>query len=205
MDPLIFRFVERGLAVLIGGLAIYLGYRLFLKIPKSHNSEGKITLPWNITVILSRVGPGVFFALFGSSVVAFSLYKGLEFTESTANRRTETVASRQIDYAAPTPSGGERAAGVDARALLRKDIAILNNITISLRPDLPEQDRASIELAIPRIKFALMRPIWGEPKDGWGTPSDFEVWLTNRGPQPAPPQIAQAVEYFEYGMHEVSP
>jgi hypothetical protein len=210
MDLITFRFIERSLAVIIGGIAVLLGYRIFLKIPESRDSEGKITLPWNITVILSRVGPGVFFALFGAGVVAFSLYKGLEISEKKSGSAAEiastatgaTGESREFKWgAAPTPAG-EAAARADARALLRRDIGILNNITNS---DLPEHERTLIELAIPRIKLALMKPMWGGAEAGWGAPSEFETWLKDGEPDPAPPNIAQAVEYYRYAKRRAKP
>jgi hypothetical protein len=200
MDPITYRFIERLLAVIVGGMAVFLGYRMFLKIPESRDSQGKITLPWNITVVLSRVGPGVFFGLFGAGIVALSLYNGLKINEHNGGGEV-----RQVNWgAAPTPAG-ETAARADARALLRRDIAVLNNVTNSLRSDLPEYERTPIELAIPRIKFELMKPAWGEPNAGWGTPSEFETWLKNGEPDPAPPRIAQAVEYYGYAKREVKP
>jgi len=152
MDLITFRFIERGLAVIIGGIAVFLGYRLFLKIPESHDSAGQITLPWNITVILSRVGPGVFFALFGAGVVAFSLYKGLEISEKKSGSAAEITTpatgaaseSREFKWGAAPTLAVKAAAHADARALLRRDIGILNNVTNSLRPDLPEHERTPI-------------------------------------------------------------
>jgi len=101
-------------------------------------------------VILSRVGPGVFFALFGAAVVTYSLHKGLEFNEQKSVPSTEaqgpapatgtTSEVRKFTWGvAPTPAG-EKAARADARALLRREIAILNNISHVLRADLPDQD-----------------------------------------------------------------
>jgi hypothetical protein len=73
MDPITLRFAERLLAVLFGGMAIYLGYRLFLLVPERREGEGRFTFPWDASVVLTRVGPGVFFALFGALVVGTSL------------------------------------------------------------------------------------------------------------------------------------
>ena len=215
MDLLTLRFLERFLAVIIGGLAIFLGYRLFINIPESRDSQGKITLPWGISVILSRVGPGVFFALFGAAVVTYSLHKGLEFNEQKSVPSTEaqgpapatgtTSEVRKFTWGvAPTPAG-EKAARADARALLRREIAILNNISHVLRADLPDHERTPIELAIPRIKFALMQPIWGEAAEGWGTPPEFEQWLNDGEPDPPPSHISQAVEYYRYARGGAQP
>jgi hypothetical protein len=60
MDPGILRALERLLDAAIGGLSIYLGYRLFLRLPDKTDSQGKIILPGKISIFLSRVGPGVF-------------------------------------------------------------------------------------------------------------------------------------------------
>jgi hypothetical protein len=166
MDPITYRFIERLLAVIVGGMAVFLGYRMFLMIPESRDSQGKITLPWNITVVLSRVGPGVFFALFGAGVVALSLYNELKISEHNG-----ASWGREVNWGAAPTSSGDTATRADARALLRRDIAVLNNVTNSLRSDLPEHERTPLELAIPRIKFALMKPVWGVQAVGWGTPS----------------------------------
>jgi uncharacterized membrane protein YfcA len=80
------RLLERILSVVIGGLAIYLGYRLFLNVPEHRDSQGKVTLPWNTTVILSRVGPGVFFALFGAIVVSLSFVKPIDYDDTNPRR-----------------------------------------------------------------------------------------------------------------------
>lgn len=73
MDPLILtivtRSVERLLVVLAGALAIYLGCRLFIDMPNAERGSGKANLPGGISIFLSRVGPGVFFSLFGAIVI----------------------------------------------------------------------------------------------------------------------------------------
>ena len=48
MDLLQLRVIERVLAVVIGGLSIYLGYRLFVKLPKQKDSSGKVMLPGDL-------------------------------------------------------------------------------------------------------------------------------------------------------------
>ncbi len=156
MDPIILRFLERILAVGIGGMAIFLGYRMFLKIPESRDGSGRIVLPWNISVVLTRVGPGVFFALFGAGVVALSIAKGLEVGTPVTS----------LSYATSAPLAADASARADARALLRRDIAVLNNIVQMLRPDLPEHERDPMERAISRIKLALMKPVWERVRVG---------------------------------------
>jgi hypothetical protein len=93
MDVLLLRFFERITVVLISGMAIYLGFRLFLAVPELKDSDGKVELPWNISVVTTRVGPGVFFALFGIAAVSLALYRLLEMQVSGAGRAAEELIS----------------------------------------------------------------------------------------------------------------
>src|SRR6266542_2143512 len=61
MDLLQLRVIELVLVVINGGLSIYyLGYRLFIKLPKQKDSSGKVLLPGDTTTIFTRAGPGLF-------------------------------------------------------------------------------------------------------------------------------------------------
>jgi hypothetical protein len=212
MDPLTLRFAERLVAILIGGGAIYLGYRLFLEVPNARAGEGKFTFPWDASVVLTRVGPGVFFALFGALVVGTSFFKGIELQYARqrppvvdANAAVASVPAAAIETfsfkgAGASAAGGDREARADARALLRRDIAILNNLPAALRTNLPEQDRSMIEPAISRIKLALMAPVWGEPSEGWGDVAKVEAWLASAQRDPPPAEIKSAVAYYRYGQ-----
>jgi len=59
MDEVILRAIERLLAMIIGGLCVYLGYHLFLCIPEQKEGEGKIEFSGGISLFVSRVGPAV--------------------------------------------------------------------------------------------------------------------------------------------------
>ncbi|WP_321527816.1 hypothetical protein [Sedimenticola selenatireducens] len=182
---ILLRFAERIIGVLIGGMAIYLGYRLFLKIPDRQDGEGRFSLR-DVSIVISRVGPGVFFALFGASVVGVSFFQGTEAEWRPDSQRFSGM-------------GAEAPLTTDRRALLRRDIAILNNIVPKLSAGLPEQDRAEVELALPRIKFALMKPAWAEGEDGWSDPRRFEIWLNDGQQSPPPIELEAAVRFFHYG------
>lgn len=212
MDQLALRMVERICVVLFAGLAIYLGYRLFIKVPQQQNSEGRFTFPHDISIVLMRVGPGIFFALFGAAVLTTSLFKGIE---SDSQKQVATVATEQKGPTVSTVSESSRFHGVsplsaeknsdkiaDARLSLRKDIAILNTLPQHLRGDLQQPDRTQLNLAIPRIKFALMRAVWGPPSGNWGDPAAFEQWLESGEPSPAPPQLERAIDFYRYPKQE---
>ena len=206
---ILMRTLERLIGILIGGLSIYLGYRLFLSLPDRREGEGQLKL-WDASIVLSRIGPGVFFALFGAVVVGLSLYKGI-LLESADGRYAGSAAQsadpppRIERYSGMGASAAGADARADARALLTRDIAILNNVIPKLRADLPPQDRAEVELAIPRIKFALMQPLWPDKEAGWGDPARFEVWLSEAAPEPPPAEIAAAAAYFRYGAAGATP
>ncbi|WP_233006898.1 hypothetical protein [Rheinheimera faecalis] len=61
------RSVERVISILIGGLSIAAGWHLFLRGIVQEQSAGISTQ--TIKVSMQKVGPGVFFALFGAWVV----------------------------------------------------------------------------------------------------------------------------------------
>src|SRR5262245_3878832 len=146
MDPILFalavRFLERMVAVLIGGMAVYLGFRLFREAPRQRNSAGKVGLPWDISIAVTRVGPGVFFALFGVSAVSLALVRPVELSLPQPGGTENPDEHRRVYYGTPTP--GDRDARADARIAVRKDIARLNAVPASLRSDLSEGDRDEI-------------------------------------------------------------
>lgn len=82
---LLVRMVERVLAVGIGGISIYLGFRLFALMPDMSTGDADIKLPGGVSILLSRVGPGVFFSLFGAVIASLSLYKPVELPVSKSD------------------------------------------------------------------------------------------------------------------------
>ena len=186
MDPLLLRFLERIAAVLIGGMAIYLGYRLFLKMPEIRDSAGKLMLPWDISIVVTRAGPGVFFALFGVVAVGAALIRPLEINKG---------GHPSVRYMGES-AAGDRTARTNARNLLRREIAVLN--TIPLRANLPEDEQDSMQRSIARVKLMLMRPVWGDPAEGFGDISKFEEWVQAGEPGPPPAGMDGALALYRY-------
>jgi hypothetical protein len=201
---LILRLIERCLAVVIGGLCIFFGYRLFLALPDMREASGQFSLPLNIRIVVSRVGPGVFFALFGASIVALSLYQSVQYERSAPGEPAVAQASNYEKFAGlgSKVSGNEAQERADARALLRRDFAVLNTLPRLLKPDLPRQDVDMVAAASERVKLALMRPVWGGPQEGWGDAASFEAWLKTGRPKPLPIPLAEPARLFFYGMPE---
>jgi hypothetical protein len=201
------RLLERILDSIIGGLAIYLGYLLFLKVPQYTDGEGKITLPHDVSIYLARVGPGVFFALFGTGVVTASLYHGITYdvnstpSPSGLHQAAATATTAAIHFSGlGTVMEGDAAhqqlTAQSACASVQQLIVMLNRLPAALRPDLRAQQRADIENAVPRIKLAVMNNTWTER---WGDPAAFSDWVLDGANGTVPQGLEQAADCFNQG------
>jgi hypothetical protein len=196
------RAFERMLAVMIGGLSIFLGYRLFMKLPERADSSGKLVLPGEISVFVSRVGPGVFFCLFGVAVLVMALQHGLELnlTENPANvtnsdtttRLPPAVYQRQVRYADQMPIDDSRRDALRAEA--RRTIAELSKFPSLLAPGTPDARRTDVLQALRASKLALIRTVWAAD---WGDFETFRNWVNDGGTDPAPAGISpEAIKTF---------
>ncbi len=90
---LILRMLERLMVVGFGGMAIFLGYKLFFHLPYQADQEGKLELP-GIKIVLSRVAPGIFFLAFGAIILSQNLNQGIsqsiKLAADTTNNNTES-------------------------------------------------------------------------------------------------------------------
>ena len=200
MDPLFFRFVERLVAVAIGGMSIYLGFRLFAVIPKQRQTDGRFTLPWNISIVLTRAAPGTFFALFGIAAVSISLLRPMEVASAappTGSSGSSTATVVRALYGTDVQIN-DPTARRDAQALLRMRMAVLNLIPEQLAPSLPESDRQGIRRELQRVKLELMERVW-VPDEGFGEYAAFEQWVQENEPSPPPDAASRAIELYQYG------
>jgi hypothetical protein len=208
MEEFIIRAAERILGVFIGGFAIYLGYRLFIKLPEQMDSSGKVVLPGGVSIFLSRIGPGIFFSLFGASIVALSLYQRLEIEIPAAAPgeplQTATAnQTRSIRYFgdASQSNNDERLAAMRSEA--NRTLYELNRLSQVLVADLPASKRNDINQAIRESKLALVYSVWG--KD-WGDFAQFKRWIAQGESVPAPASFdVAAIELFRNGQTEQSP
>jgi hypothetical protein len=192
---IIFRMVERILGVLIGGVLIYFGYRLFLGLAGKRGRDhgaGEFSFAGN-KIKLSRVGPGVFFALFGAGLIVFSLVKPVSLTVSpravknTSGPKPGVIAASEYKFvgAVSIPETDEDRARM--RAETQQDIVALNRALDGAQAT----GRPNLDRAVSRAKLALMEPLWAED---WGEPGEFRDWLDKGGSPPANSQAA--VDYF---------
>lgn len=186
MEPIWMRGVERILAVAVGGLTVYLGYRLFLTIPNK-SSQGKIALPGGISIYMTRIGPGAFFAVFGAIVVAMSFYFSITVTNQTD--KTQHTASKASHYSGFAPSVSELE--------LQEEIHFINSILPTLlKADLPATRRDDLEVHCRQLKLGLLRLAW---KDNWGNFENFQIWVNMDTKAPPPRGLEKAAKYFNHG------
>jgi hypothetical protein len=203
MDILLLRGIERLAIVLIGGMAIYLGYRLFLAVRADAEGEAKITLPNDVTVMVSRVGPGVFFALFGSLVVVASLYFSIRYSDA----ERDVVYSGMTGSSAGAPAAGEVASASPDEALtlarlrLRQEIEFLNRLPALLGPGLGEGQRETAARHVREIKLRLMASVWA---DDWSDPAAFRLWAEGGAATEGSDAFGSARAFYQAGAEPAS-
>ena len=231
----ILRGAERILVDLGGALAVYLGYQLFLRMPSRERGEGKFELPGGISIYISRVGPGVFFSLFGAAILGLSLIHGV------SQDSTRSIAAGAP--AAGMPAAGVPAAGVPAANVPSGELAAAVPGTVvesthyagattaapSLDPLQAEAERDAVVLAIRhinRVPAALRADLPAAQRvdieqaitamklrilksvwdrDQWGDFVRFRQWVDQGESDPPPPAIARAVAVYRAGIQGSSP
>lgn len=182
------RMMERLLAVITGGFSIYLGYRLFVSIPSQANGEGKFALPGGISIYLTRVGPGVFFALFGAIVVALSFHYSIKIdSDSTGHVKT-------MSGLAPIKANDQQKLDTE-RLTLRMDI--FDSLPSLMNAKIPEEDDIDLAELVKNIKIALMKGVWGPD---WGDFDEFIICVENRAQYPSiddlSKEVMKAAKYY---------
>ena len=174
-DPIaILRMMERIIAVLIGGFGIYLGYRLFYHLPFERSHKGELALP-GVKIVLSRVGPGVFFAAFGSLVLYYSLTEPVTVTmPSVADSGAPQIGQFTGMAPASATSRASQAGPVQAtpqqRARALSTIEMLNcTQRILVHAGSKSELQGKMLPALRDAKRALLLTVWNT--DDWG-PTD---------------------------------
>jgi hypothetical protein len=202
------RHLERLLIVIAGGLSIVLGYRMFLAIPRAgaDQGEGKIELPGGISVYVTRVGPGVFFALFGALILGLGLQHGLKLEQRSEQRQATAatvsgeapavVAVTEKRYSSLAAAGAsaqqreaERTGALDTVAQLGRLAGALEAPAAKLTP----QQRLDFGLALSDARMRLLASVWDER---WGAYTEFVRWAQGGESGAPPPAAAPAVRAF---------
>lgn len=199
------RHFERLLIVVAGGLSIYLGYRMFLAIPRAvkapETGEAKLELPGGVSIYVTRVGPGVFFALFGAVILGLGLQHGLKLEvreqrptavaqeASTGGAPAMVVTERKLSSAVPTAAPpqqveAERTGTLGTVSQLSRLAAALDGAAgRGLKP----RERDDFGLALNDARRRLLIAVWDEK--AWGPYIEFARWV-QEGESGAPPSRA---------------
>ena len=181
--PVLMRSIERIVSVVIGGFAIYFGYRLFLSLPEQVPGSGRFKLPGGTSLYLTRVGPGVFFSLFGTVLVSLALLSPVNVEYGGVH------ISSMRTRASAEPDLPQRRQQVEAV------IGDLNRIPQLLGRDVDSKVREDLEPALRAARLALLRGVWS---DDWGAWPAFAHWTLD--PDGAPPDKAQvAAQIYSKG------
>ena len=197
------RHLERLLIVLAGAGSIYLGYRMFLAIPRARDTgEGKLELPGGVSIYVTRVGPGVFFALFGAAILALGLRHGLsvEVREQRPGEVGTSAATvlteRRLSSAVPSPASPQQQDAERTGTL--GTVAQLGRLATALDgpggKGFAQQQRIDFGGALNDARLRLLAAVWDE--QAWGPYADFARWV-QVGEGGAPPaRAAPAVRAY---------
>jgi hypothetical protein len=181
-------------AMAIGAFLCFLGYRLFSEVPLATQGDAELSGLKGTTIKLTRIGPGVFFALFGALTVIWAISQPFSYSE----RRTDAqgaIEERTAGAASPT-APPPTDPGSAARPMILQEIRWLNQVqtvlTDAQRADLVDDP----DYIVPGIKRRLMLTVWDS--DIWGNASAFVQWLDETGGigSPADPKTAVAADIF---------
>jgi hypothetical protein len=186
---LLMRMVERLLGLLSGALCVVLGYRLFINLPEKTDSAGKVVLPGGVSIWLSRVGPGIFFALFGAAIVAYSFASTVRVTNeqnvprASSDAPGEALAMRRQEIAAMAGRAARSDTSEQTIIELRGAMADLNAAIDRLGRDAAPPERDRLIAGLQNAKVLLLRGAWVA---AWGDPARFQSWVNSGAQLPAP-------------------
>jgi hypothetical protein len=188
---LLMRMVERLLGLLAGALCVVLGYRLFINLPDKTDSAGKVVLPGGVSIWMSRVGPGIFFALFGAAIVAYSFTSTVKVTneqtgpvpQASSDKPGEALAMRRQEIAAMSGRAVKTDTSEQALIQLRGALADLNVTIDRLGRDVAPPERDRLIAGLQNAKMLLLRGAWSP---AWGDPARFQSWINTGAILPAP-------------------
>jgi hypothetical protein len=178
------RGIERILGVVIGGCSIYFGYRLFLQAAQ-HSAGGSATLSLGskLSFAMQRVGPGVFFALFGAAIVGSAMSARLE---------TKAPSGSELKYATPAALPEAERLGV------RQRIAALNRVPGMLAPSVRPAEREELLRRLDEVKATLVSSIWDPAWGGEDKRTQFQFWVV-AGARGDSLELAEAIRAFPEG------
>ena len=103
MTTIVALLLYKIVSLFVGLFFAYMGYRLFMAGVWGHAGELDAHFGDN-KVLLKKSAPGTFFALFGTVIVAFTIWKGLDFSRTTELRPLKTKVKISQNSQEPIPT-----------------------------------------------------------------------------------------------------
>ena len=170
------RALERLLVIGAGVLSIYVGYRLFALLPDRADGEGKLKFPGGIEFFVTRVGPGVFFALFGAALIGYSASRPVSY--SAPELTASAGAAGTVAYVGFGAGGAGVRQSLPPGSAAREDVAGFLNAWLRDMPDgTPASAKIDRRIAATESKLALMREIWDPAKWGVYETAILNAWV----------------------------
>ncbi len=195
------RAAEHLLAAIIGLFAVFFGYRLFLNMPHRREGESKVELPGGVSIYVSRIGPGIFFAVFGTALVAYGVSRPVDYRQAMSNAAPSAAtpgapasSSSQRQYSGMMPGGS--AAGSSSSAAVPREpvVKTLAVLAAEVSKSPPGTQRNERQIALREARVSLMQQSW---RTEWGNPEVFNRWVYDEAEQDPPPgNVKRAVSVF---------
>ena len=187
------RSAERIIALLLGGVAIYLAFRLFLNLPNVNSTDDNFKFKTYFSYHIIKIGMGTLFMMFGATIVLFSIFKAPKLHSKTGSiEYTGMNSQTEHSYTSETL--------IDPSSFMDY-FAILNNISEKLASDIDPIELNRIETTISRTKLNLMLAIWDE--NNWGDPVAFKNWITRGENFPYPKLVdPAAIRFYNHTINQ---
>ena len=180
----------------VGVFTVLLGYLLFRDMPRRAEGETKVALPGGISIYISRVGPGVFFALFGATLIGYVVVsRPLEATHKNEERKDSSIVKVDQENLKgmnkPHPAAGSEPRVREVQ--VERAVNTLAELANQLATADPSQARIDKEVDLREARICLMREYW---KAEWGDREDFLRWVTAQPGDPPPDSRAPAAAIY---------
>jgi hypothetical protein len=173
----------------------------------------KLMLPGDISVYVSRVGPGVFFALFGTAVVLMSFISTLQINtqKGSAIMASETPPNAGTSVSLSYVSGNVETDRFSTdRATVQRDLVALRGLETALNdyvetgkgPRIESSKANTLLNTLQRVKRSLLLSVWDEK---WGDSQRFSQWVQQGALSPPPTGLEDAAAMFIAPLQEEAP
>lgn len=176
--PIVFRGTERLLIIVIAGMCVYFGFRLFDRaLINDADVEGQYG---KIRIILRRVAPGTLFALFGAIVVSIGIWQSISI--SGLNEAQHDAQAQQSSF--QVKWGLNPLSTNDQKAQIFDALLAINRILYFAETGAPKNERERQELIEVLSKLRKHRKHLINHAYGPNAYEQYESWVSSSRDDP---------------------